>query len=106
MATVQGSRAFAVFVGSALLGGLACASSPDEVRVEPAPEFVRPQGAWTPEDLHRDLIRCLDEAHGAVLAEFAASRAGPATARRAMRARTSECMARSGWSPRSTARRG
>jgi len=81
----------------AALGGIACASTPDEESVGATPEFVRPQGAWTAEELHRDLIHCLDEAHAAVLAELGDSRAAGARVRRKMRDRTSECMAAAGW---------
>ncbi len=94
---MRSRRAAAAWIGTAVLGGLACASSPDEGGVDPTPEFVRPQAAWTPEELHRDLITCLDEAHAAVLAELGASRATSASVRRTMRDRTSQCMARSGW---------
>jgi len=94
---MRSRRVTAALIGMAALGGFACASSPDEGSVDPTPEFARPQGAWTPEELHRDLIRCLDEAHAAVLSEIGSSRAAGATVRRAMRDRTSECMAGAGW---------
>jgi hypothetical protein len=87
----------AALIGMAALGGLACASSPDEGSVDPTPEFARPQGAWTPEELNRDLVHCLDKAQAAVLAELGSSRDPEATARRAMRDRTSQCMAGAGW---------
>jgi hypothetical protein len=89
--------AAALWIGMAALGGFACASSPDEGGVGTTPEFVRPQGAWTAEELHRDLIHCLDEAHASVLAELGGSRAARASVRREMRNRTSECMAAAGW---------
>jgi hypothetical protein len=94
---MRSRRAATVLIGMAALGGFACASSPDAGGVAPTPEFVRPQGSWTAEELHRDLIHCLDEAHAAVLAELGSSRAARASVRRAMRDRTSECMAAAGW---------
>lgn len=94
---MRSGRAAAAWIGTAVLGGLACASSPDEGGVDPTPEFVRAQGTGTPEELHRDLIACLDEAHAAVLAELGTSRAASASVRRALRDRTSQCMARLGW---------
>jgi hypothetical protein len=81
----------------AALGGIACASTPDEESVGATPEFARPQGAWTAEELHRDLIHCLDEVHAELLAELGDSRAAGPRVRREMRDRTSECMAAAGW---------
>ncbi len=102
---MRGKRATAVLIGTTVLCGLACASSPDGGGVDPTPEFVRAEGAWTPEELHRDLIACLDEAHAAALAELGASRTASASVRRTMRDRTSQCMARSGWVERQVSSR-
>ncbi len=102
---MRSKRATAVLIGTAVLCGLACASSPDGGGVDPTPEFVRAQNTWTPEELHRDLIACLDAAHAAVLAELGASRATSASVRRTMRDRTSQCMARSGWVERQVSSR-
>ena len=94
---MRSKRAAATLIGTAVLCGLACASSQNGGGVDPTPEFVRAQDTWTPEELHRDLIACLDAAHAAVLAELGASRATSASVRRTMRDRTSQCMARLGW---------
>jgi hypothetical protein len=91
-------------LGAAAWGGVGCASPPDRTRLEPVPEYVRPGSAWTPEELHRDLIHCLDASQASVLAELGGSRASLRAVRRAMRDRTSECMSVSGWVPRVTAR--
>jgi hypothetical protein len=98
------SRCAAVACLASVVGaawsGFACASSPDRERLVPVPEYVRPASAWTPEELHRDLIRCLDASHASVLAELGGSRASLRAVRNAMRDRTSECMAVWGWVPR------
>ena len=79
-----------------VLGLGACATGVGEQRPLAVPEFARPDGRGIPEELHRDLILCLDEAHAGVLSGFPRFRA-PGAARRALSDDTSECMARAGW---------
>jgi hypothetical protein len=82
---------------SALLTPIGCASGVGKMPAEAPPEFARPRGPWRAEELNRDLITCLEQAHPQLLAEFASFRGPPATPRRALRDRASQCMASKGW---------
>ena len=89
----------AVGLGVLALGVLglgACATGVGQQRPLAVPKFARPDGPGVPEQLHHDVIQCLDEAHEGVLSGFRRFRA-PGAARRALSDDTSECMARGGW---------
>ncbi len=83
-------------VGLGVLALGACATGVGGQRPLAVPEFARPDRPGVPEQLHRDLILCLDQAHEGVLSGFPRFRA-PGSARRALSEDTSECMARAGW---------
>jgi hypothetical protein len=82
---------------SALLTPIGCASTVEEPPDESPPEFARPRGPWTAEELNRDLITCLEQTHQQLMAEFATYRGPPVTLRMALRDRASECMGSKGW---------
>lgn len=82
---------------SALLTPIGCASTPEEPPDEPPPEFARPRGPWTAEELNRDLITCLEQNHQELMAEFATYRGPAVTLRMAVRERASTCMESKGW---------
>ncbi len=99
VASIASVAWLAVGLGVLALGVLglgACATGVGEHRPLAVPEFARPDGPGNPEELHRDLILCLDQAHEGVLSGFSRFRA-PGAARRALSDDTTECMARAGW---------
>ena len=99
VASVASVAWLAVALGVLALGVLglgACATGVSEQRPLAVPEFARLHGSGVPEQLHRDLILCLDEAHEGVLSGFPRFRA-PGAARRALSDDTTDCMARAGW---------
>jgi len=80
------------------LAPIGCASGAGEpTTTEKPPEFARPRGPWRAEELNRDLITCLEQAHQELLAEFATFRGAPAIPRKALRDRASQCMRSKGW---------
>ena len=76
---------------------MACAGPPP---LGSPPEYVRARGTWEPEELNRDLIGCLDGAHDAAMARYAAKGAPDPVLQKALRDDTSTCMEQKGWEAR------
>ena len=92
-----------VAIGAAalLLGPVSACRSPGETLVAPVALYWKAQDPWTPEDLHRDVIACTEEAkrarlEGAVPGWFHLA-ARLADARRDVSDATTLCMGERGW---------
>ncbi len=66
----------------------------------PPPEYVRERGSWAPEELNRDLLACLDQAHGGAMRAYGRSGARDEILQRALRDGTTNCMRERGWARR------
>jgi hypothetical protein len=87
-------------VGLALLAASGGCASPgsDRAPQEP-PRFVRFWGVFRPEERHRDVIECADEARQAIGADASFLRGPPEAAGLALRERVVACMKQRGWGP-------
>ena len=87
-------RLLIVIVGWLGSGCLAPVAAP----LGPLPRYTRPDAALDARDLDRDVVVCAERAREHVAADFRDWRAPSEVPRRALRERTSACMAWKGWS--------
>lgn len=87
-------RLLVLFAGWLGSGCLAPVAEP----LGPVPRYFRQDAAFDALDLDHDVIACAERAREHVAADFRDWRAPPEVSRRALRERTSACMAWKGWS--------